>query len=282
MISVRLSTRGSASSTSPSSETNRTVIVNTIAIVDYGMGNFHSVARALRAAAPGANIRISNTAAHIRSASRVVFPGQGAMPDCMRTLESSGLRDEVERAAREKPLLGVCVGEQMLFSGSDEGNVAGLGIFPGWVRRFTGPQYAAPAVARDGALPSSPSSSPASSHDASPASDDGVTSAGNTSAGNDSTSPAGRLKVPHMGWNAVTQLRQHALWAGIPDNTPFYFVHSYFAIPDNPELTVGISQYGQRFTCAIAADNIFAVQVHPEKSADYGLRLYRNFVEWQP
>src|SRR5690625_4254903 len=183
MISVRLSTRGSASSTSPSSETNRTVIVNTIAIVDYGMGNFHSVARALRAAAPGANIRISNTAAHIRSASRVVFPGQGAMPDCMRTLESSGLRDEVERAARERPLLGVCVGAQMLFSGSDEGKVPGLGIFPGWVRRFTGPQYAASAVLSDGAPISrhrgSPShrhdASPASSHGAFPASGDGVT-----------------------------------------------------------------------------------------------------------
>lgn len=230
--------------------------MNIIAIVDYGMGNFHSVARALRAVAPDADIRISNTADQIRRASRVVFPGQGAMPDCMRTLERSGLRDAVERAAREKPLLGVCVGEQMLFSGSEEGNVRGLDIFPGWVRRFSGPQYAALSDTPD-------------TPDTSDTPDRGV-------------APARRLKVPHMGWNAVTQVRDHALWAGIPDDAHFYFVHSYFVVPDDPGLTVGVSQYGQRFTCAIAADNIFAVQFHPEKSAGHGLRLYRNFVEWQP
>jgi len=211
--------------------------LNTIAIVDYGMGNFHSVARALRAAAPGADIRICNTAEEIAKASRVVLPGQGAMRDCMRTLDESGLREAVVRAAREKPLLGVCVGEQMLLSRSDEGDVSCLDIFPGVVRRFSGPQYAAEGPG---------------------------------------------LKVPHMGWNAVTQTRSHALWAGIPDHTHFYFVHSYFAVPDDPALTVGVSQYGQCFTCAIAADNIFAVQFHPEKSAEPGIRLYRNFVEWQP
>ena len=215
--------------------------MNTIAIVDYGMGNFHSVARALRAAAPEAEIRICNTPEEVRKASRVVFPGQGAMPDCMRTLAASGLREAVLEAARQKPLLGVCVGEQMLFSGSEEGDVRGLDIFPGWVRRFSGPQYAGSSDSRPGAL-----------------------------------------KVPHMGWNAVSQTRDHALWAGIPDTAPFYFVHSYYAVPDAPELTVGVSQYGRRFTCAIAADNIFAVQFHPEKSAIHGLRLYRNFVEWQP
>ncbi len=207
--------------------------MNTIAIVDYGMGNFHSVARALRAAAPEADIIISSTPEQVQRASRVVFPGQGAMPDCMRTLDASGLREAVLQAAREKPLLGVCVGEQMLFTGSDEGNVRSLGVFPGWVRKFAGPQYT-------------------------------------------------KLKVPHMGWNAVRQTRPHALWEGIADGTPFYFVHSYYVVPDDPALTVGVSQYGQRFTCAIAADNIFAVQFHPEKSAGPGLRLYRNFVEWQP
>lgn len=222
-------------------------IVNTIAIVDYGMGNFHSVARALRAAAPDADIQISSTPDQIRRASRVVFPGQGAMPDCMRTLDGSGLREAVEQAAREKPLLGVCVGEQMLFSGSEEGNVRSLDILPGWVRRFTGPQYAAAAGAPDIGAPT-----------------------------------AGRLKVPHMGWNAVSQVREHALWAGIPDASPFYFVHSYFVVPEDSDLTVGVSQYGQCFTCAIAVDNIFAVQFHPEKSAEHGLRLYHNFVEWQP
>lgn len=222
--------------------------MNTIAIVDYGMGNFHSVARALRAAAPDADIRICNTPEQILKASRVVFPGQGAMPDCMRTLDASGLREAVVRAAREKPLLGVCVGEQMLFTRSEEGDVRSLDIFPGTVRRFSGPQYASAGPA---AAAQAPGAAP-------------------------------RLKVPHMGWNAVSQVRDHALWAGIPDATHFYFVHSYFVVPENPDLTVGVSQYGQRFTCAIAADNIFAVQFHPEKSAGHGLRLYRNFVEWQP
>lgn len=179
------------------------------------------------------------------------------MPNCMSTLDGSGLRDAVERAAREKPLLGVCVGEQMLFSGSEEGNVRSLDVFPGWVRRFNGPQYAAPVCAPDISAP-------------------------RPNVPNTDAPPACRLKVPHMGWNVVTQVREHVLWAGIPDGAHFYFVHSYFVVPEDPELTVGVSQYGQRFTCAIAADNIFAVQFHPEKSAEHGLRLYRNFVEWQP
>src|SRR5690606_22269851 len=216
---------------------------NTIAIVDYGMGNFHSVARALQAAAPAANIKICNTAQDIDQASRVVFPGQGAMPDCMRTLNASGLRDAVMRAARSKPLLGVCVGEQMLFSASEEGQVPCLDIFPGQVRRFAGPQYA------------------------------GLQG--------QSSGPE-LLKVPHMGWNPVEQVKSHALWEGIPDQTHFYFVHSYYAVPSDPELTVGVSHYGTRFTCAIAAANIFAVQFHPEKRASHGLRLYRNFVAWNP
>ncbi|SHH69105.1 imidazole glycerol phosphate synthase subunit HisH [Pollutimonas bauzanensis] len=217
--------------------------MNTIAIVDYGMGNFHSVARALAAAAPDADIKICNNARDIDQASRVVFPGQGAMPDCMRTLTESGLRDAVIRAARNKPLLGVCVGEQMLFTQSEEGPVSCLDVFPGRVKRFAGPQYASRAhPARDQEL----------------------------------------LKVPHMGWNRVQQLRDHPLWAGIPDNSHFYFVHSYYVEPDDPDLTVGVSHYGVSFTCAVAAANIFAVQFHPEKSADHGLRLYRNFVDWNP
>ncbi|HEY9572241.1 MAG TPA: imidazole glycerol phosphate synthase subunit HisH [Pusillimonas sp.] len=218
--------------------------MNTIAIVDYGMGNFHSVARALQAAAPNADIRICRKAHDIDQASRVVFPGQGAMPDCMRTLDESGLREAVVRAARNKPLLGVCVGEQMLFAASEEGPVPCLDIFPGQVKRFAGPQYA----------------------------------------GGASQGQAGQelLKVPHMGWNRVEQTQSHALWQGIPDQSYFYFVHSYYAEPADPALTVGVSHYGARFTCAVAAANIFAVQFHPEKSADLGLRLYRNFVDWNP
>lgn len=217
--------------------------MNTIAIVDYGMGNFHSVARALQAAAPDATIRICRDPHEIDQASRVVFPGQGAMRDCMRTLNESGLREAVERAARSKPLLGVCVGEQMLFDESEEGNTACLKLLPGRVKRFAGPQFAAAGQGE---------------HEQE------------------------LLKVPHMGWNQVEQVQPHALWAGIPDRSYFYFVHSYYVEPANSALTVGVSHYGLRFTCAIAAANIFAVQFHPEKSADHGLRLYRNFVDWNP
>jgi len=213
--------------------------VTVIAIVNYGMGNFHSVARALRHAAPHADVRICDKAVDIARADRVVFPGQGAMPDCMRTLNESGLRDAVVQAAASKPLLGVCVGEQMLFSHSQEGDTPCLGIFPGEVKRFDGAAFRA---------------------------------------AEDTES----LKVPHMGWNRVYQTRAHALWDGIPDGAHFYFVHSYYVEPADPALAVGQSHYGLHFTCAVAADNIFAVQCHPEKSAAHGLRLYRNFVDWNP
>ncbi|HEX7387474.1 MAG TPA: imidazole glycerol phosphate synthase subunit HisH [Castellaniella sp.] len=211
-----------------------------IAIVDYGMGNFHSVARALQAAAPEQDIRLAHTAADIASADRIVFPGQGAMPDCMRTLRESGLQEAVLAAARSKPLLGVCVGEQMMFEASDEGPTPGLALFAGQVRRFAGQAFDAPPA------------------DSMP------------------------LKIPHMGWNAVTQTRAHPLWQGVAQDTPFYFVHSYYAVPAESSLIVGTSLYGQDFCCAIAAENIFAVQFHPEKSAAPGLRIYRNFVHWQP
>lgn len=218
--------------------------MTSIAIVDYGMGNYHSVERALRHAAPEADIRLCKHAHDIDAADRVVFPGQGAMADCMRTLDEAGLRDAVIRAARNKPLLGVCVGEQMLFERSDEGNTPSLGIFKGEVKRFQGLLFAEQL--------------------------------------GEQTDRASRLKVPHMGWNPVHQKRPHALWSGIPDATPFYFVHSYYAVPRDTALTVGESQYGVLFTCAVAHENIFAVQFHPEKSADFGLRLYRNFVDWNP
>lgn len=231
-----------------------------IAIVDYGMGNFHSVARALRHAAPDADIRICNRAADIAAADRVVFPGQGAMADCMRTLDQSGLRDAIVQAAASKPLLGVCVGEQMLFSHSQEGDTPCLGIFPGEVRRFEGPAFAAPAAGADAACD--------------------IASA--NTAPDAPAAGAELLKVPHMGWNRVRQTRAHPIWDGIPDGTHFYFVHSYYVQPADPALTVGQTRYGLDFTCAVAADNIFAVQFHPEKSASHGLRLYRNFVDWNP
>ncbi len=209
----------------------------TIAVIDYGMGNLRSAAKAVEHVAAGATVVVTADPAEVAAAERVVFPGQGAMPDCMRELDARGLREAVLQAAREKPFLGICVGEQMLFERSEEGDVAGLGVFPGVVRRF-------PEVRMVGA--------------------DGL-----------------RLKVPHMGWNEVRQ-RPHALWAGIADGARFYFVHSYCVQDIDPVLTAGTTDYGLPFTCAVARDNIFAVQFHPEKSARDGLQLLKNFVEWRP
>jgi glutamine amidotransferase len=209
-----------------------------IAIVDYGMGNLRSVAKALEHVAPRVDVRVTSDPAVVRAADRVVFPGQGAMPDCMRYLRESGLEAAVRDAAEDKPLLAVCIGEQMLFERSEEGNTMGLGLFPGEVVRF-----------RDEAM-----------HDT-----DGT-----------------RLKVPHMGWNRVQQVRRHALWRGVPDQSWFYFVHSYYVVPRDAALSTGISDYGGGFTCAVARDNIFATQFHPEKSADAGLRIYENFSQWAP
>jgi glutamine amidotransferase len=220
-----------------------------IAVVDFGMGNLRSVAKALEHVSPKSRITITSDPAVIRKAERVVFPGQGAMPDCMRNLEAYGLADAVREACATKPLFGVCVGEQMLFDHSEEGpdgGTPGLGILPGRVIRFD------PTVMK----------------------------------------AAGGLKVPHMGWNQVRQqpfgpardgeASVHPLWAGIPQDAYFYFVHSYHVVPARPELTAGLSSYGVDFTCAVAHANIFATQFHPEKSAASGLRLYQNFIQWQP
>jgi len=209
-----------------------------IVVVDYGMGNLRSVAQALRAVAPEANVLISGEVADIESADRIVLPGQGAMPDCMRSLRESGVQDALMVAARNKPLLGVCIGEQMLFDASEEGGAAGLGLLPGKVVRFQ----------LDGQLQ-----------------EDGS-----------------RFKVPQMGWNQVRQNASHAMWQDIADNSYFYFVHSYFAQPEQDAHTVGVTVYGAPFSCAVARDNIFATQFHPEKSAATGLQLYKNFVHWNP
>ncbi len=206
------------------------------------MGNLRSVAQALMHAAPEATVLISADATEILAADRIVLPGQGAMPDCMRNLRESGLQEVVLRCAQNKPLLGVCIGEQMLCDHSEEGDTPGLGLIPGNCVHFD---------AADMALP------------------DGA-----------------RLKVPHMGWNRVRQLphagRVHPLWQGISDESWFYFVHSYFARVVNPQHAAGLTVYGAPFTSAIARDNIFATQFHPEKSAADGLQLYKNFVSWNP
>jgi len=208
-----------------------------IVVVDYGMGNLHSVAQALRAVAPEADIRISGDPSEIDSAERIVLPGQGAMADCMKSLRESGVEEALLRAAASKPLMGVCIGEQMLFGDSEEGGT-GLNLLPGKVVRFR----------LDGMCQ-----------------EDGS-----------------RFKVPQMGWNQVRQIVPHALWQGIPDETYFYFVHSYYVQPDVAAHSVGETVYGQPFCCAVARDNIFATQFHPEKSAASGLQLYKNFVHWNP
>jgi glutamine amidotransferase len=210
--------------------------MSTIAVVDYGMGNLRSVAKALEHVAPLARVVVTSDAREIDSAERVVFPGQGAMPDCMREMDSRGLRSPVLEAARSKPFLGICIGLQMLFDWSEEGDVAGLGILRGRVRRF------APEAMRDAS--------------------------------------GARLKVPHMGWNQVRQDRPHALWSGIAPESRFYFVHSYYVEPEDGALIVGRASYPTPFTCAVARDNIFAVQFHPEKSQTAGLTLLRSFVGW--
>ncbi|OWW19244.1 imidazole glycerol phosphate synthase subunit HisH [Noviherbaspirillum denitrificans] len=209
-----------------------------IVVVDYGMGNLRSVAQALRHAAPEADVRISGELAEIKSADRLVLPGQGAMPDCMRCLRESGLQEAVVESTRTKPMLGVCVGEQLLFDWSEEGDTPGIGLLPGKVVRFR----------LDGMEQ-----------------EDGS-----------------RFKVPQMGWNRVQQTLSHPLWNGIADNSYFYFVHSYYAVPADPQNIAGETVYGAPFACAVAKDNIFATQFHPEKSAAAGLRLYKNFVDWNP
>lgn len=209
-----------------------------VAIIDYGMGNLRSVAKAVEHVAPGRKIVVTADPDVVAAAGRVVFPGQGAMPDCMRELDLRGLRAAVIEAAATKPFLGICIGQQMLFGHSEEGDVPGLGILPGNVVRFP----AARMVAADGS----------------------------------------RLKVPHMGWNEVLQRGSHPLWAGIPDGERFYFVHSYFVVPADAALIAAETDYGSRFTSAVARDNIFAVQFHPEKSAHAGLQLLANFISWAP
>lgn len=212
----------------------------TVAVVDYGMGNLRSVSQAVLHVAQGSGVEaiVTSNPEEVRAAERIVLPGQGAMPDCMRELRESGLMHSVLEAAASKPLFGVCVGMQMLLDRSEEGPTAGLGLIPGEVVKFRLEGQRQP----DGS----------------------------------------RYKVPQMGWNRVHQAGAHPMWAGIPDDSYFYFVHSFHARTSDPRHSVGESEYGLRFTCAVARDNIFATQFHPEKSADQGLTLYRNFLHWNP
>jgi imidazole glycerol-phosphate synthase subunit HisH len=207
-----------------------------IAVIDYGMGNLRSVSKALEHVSAGARVVVTSEAEAIGRAARVVFPGVGAMGDCIRELEARGLRQAVLEATRNKPFLGICLGLQALFDYSEEGNAQGLGILPGRVLRF-------------------PEESMRDEH------------------GN-------KLKVPHIGWNRVYPTSAHPLWAGIEPGSRFYFVHSYYVQPVDPELTAATTAYPFPFACAVARENIFAVQFHPEKSQAAGLRLLANFAAW--
>ena len=223
----------------------------TVAVVDYGMGNLRSVSQAVRASSAGGpfQVVITSDPEQVRAAERVVLPGQGAMPDCMRELRASGLQQSVLEAAASKPLFGVCVGMQMMLDHSQEGRkgdggagTPGLGLFGGDVVRFE----LAGRTQPDGS----------------------------------------RFKVPQMGWNQVYRSNHggasHVLWGDVPDGSYFYFVHSFYARPSFARHSVGEADYGGCFTAAIARDNIFATQFHPEKSADHGLALFRNFLRWNP
>jgi len=215
-----------------------------LAVVDYGMGNLRSVTQALMHVAAGAGVDVvwARTPQEVMDAERVVLPGQGGMRDCMRELRDSGMLGAVLHAAEHKPLMGICVGMQMLLDHSEELDTPCLGLLPGRVRKF----------ALDGQL-----------------------------------QPDGsRYKVPQMGWNQVWPCLQdgtrHPVWGDVPDGSYFYFVHSYYALPSDTRHSAGETEYGQRFSSAIARDNIFATQFHPEKSAAHGLSLYRNFLHWNP
>ncbi len=215
-------------------------MTRSVAVVDYGMGNLRSVSQAVMHVAQGSGLEVIVTARPeaVRAAERVVLPGQGAMRDCMRELADSGLKQAVLEAAQTKPLLGVCVGMQMLLEHSEEQDTPGLGLIRGRVRRFD----LAGALQPDGS----------------------------------------RYKVPQMGWNRVRQAQPHPMWAGVPDGAWFYFVHSFYAEPSDARHSAGLTDYGAPFTSALARDNIFATQFHPEKSAADGLKLYRNFLGWKP
>ncbi|MGR8935437.1 MAG: imidazole glycerol phosphate synthase subunit HisH [Gammaproteobacteria bacterium] len=211
--------------------------MSSVAVIDYGMGNLHSIAKALQHVAPAATrINVTSASAEILRADRVVFPGVGAIRDCMQALQAAGLDTVIRKAAASRPLLGICLGMQALLSDSEEnGGTPCLKIIPGHVKRF-------PEPLRD--------------------------------AGGET------LKIPHMGWNQVHQQRPHPLWTHIAQDSRFYFVHSYYAQPDDAGVCAATSVYPDPFACALAAPNVFAVQFHPEKSQTAGLQLLQNFLHW--
>lgn len=211
------------------------IYMSSVAVIDYGMGNLHSIEKALQHASAEVDVQIVSDAELIRQADRIVFPGVGAIRDCMHALNTSGLSEVISDVAKTKPFLGICLGMQALLTDSEENNQTRcLDIISGHVEHF---QHG--MVDEEG-------------H---------------------------RLKIPHMGWNTVNQ-KPHPLWEGIPQDSRFYFVHSYYARPDNIENSIATTEYPEEFTSALAKNNIFAVQFHPEKSQALGLKLLENFLSW--
>ena len=213
----------------------------TVAVIDYGMGNLHSVAKALEHASSAVKVLVTSDKKLIAGADRVLLPGVGSMRDCMGEMQRLDLVDTIKQAAADKPFMGICIGMQALMTHSAEnGGVNCLDIIPGEVERFADDLHDPLAPSNDGR----------------------------------------HLKIPHMGWNQVNQQVKHPLWKNIPQNQRFYFVHSYFAVPQTPEPVAGSTQYGHPVCVALAQENIFATQFHPEKSADAGLQLFSNFIDW--
>ena len=202
-----------------------------IAIIDYGIGNLRSVHNAVSFISPQTKSIVTSDPDVVAKADKVIFPGQGAMPDCILQLDKRGLKESVIEAASQKPFLGICLGLQMLFETSEEGNVSGFGLLPGTVKRFQ-------------------------------------------------LNKNERIKIPHMGWNKVHLSNPHPMWNQIDSDSRFYFVHSFYAEVKDKSLVMATSSHGEKFTCAIAKDNIFAVQFHPEKSSELGLQLLKNFISW--
>ena len=202
-----------------------------IAIIDYGIGNLRSVHNAVSFISPQTKSIVTSDPDVVAKADKVIFPGQGAMPDCVLQLDKRGLKESVIEAAKQKPFLGICLGLQMLFETSEEGNVSGFGLLPGTVKRFQ-------------------------------------------------LNKNERIKIPHMGWNKVFLSNPHPMWNKIDSDSRFYFVHSFYAEVKDKSLVMATSSHGEKFTCAIAKDNLFAVQFHPEKSSELGLQLLNNFISW--
>jgi len=203
--------------------------MNTVAVLDYGMGNLHSVSKALQKVSTKENILITNDHNKILSSDKLVVPGVGAIRDCMNSLNNLGFDDLIKEFVQSKPILGICVGMQLFFERSEENQgTECLGMIKGSLEKI-------------------------------PTTED--------------------IKVPHMGWNEVNQLSKHPLWKNIENNSFFYFVHSYAAFSCNQ--VDSETCHGKKFVSSVAKENLFAVQFHPEKSQLNGLKLYKNFLEWE-